>query len=507
MATGCRVRPLSRSLELCVVCLTLSLAGCGGGGMGTSATPTTPTTPAAPTNNPMPTLTSISPSSVTSGASATTITLTGINFIPTTTVTMNDAPVSSTFVNSTSLTTQVSASALQSPGTIAITITNPQPGGGSSGPKILQVQQAPTPGLTTVNLLANDLAWDPINKVIYLSLPSTDGSAGNSVQVVDPTTGNLGASAFAGSEPNQLAVSANSKYIYVGLNGASTLQRLTLPGLGTDIKIGLGSSQTSGPFIALDVQASPTADGTVAVVRGTLNLSPSEDGGVVIYDEGIARPEALCGFIQPGCSGSAQGGLYDSIQWDANATTMYAANNESTGFDFYSIMVSATGFGSVADYNGLVPGFGETIHFDAPTGYVYDDDGGVIDPAAGAIVGTFASSGLMVPDGANRTAYFIGQTQSNFGSSTYTLESYDIRHFTPTATLTINNVVGTPAHLIRWGTNGLAFTTVPNFGVPGATGAVYLYSGAFVAHGGVPSTGSQVPATNVQRSWRREQAR
>ena len=190
------------------------------------------------------------------------------------------------------------------------------------------------------------------------------------------------------------------------------------------------------------------------------------------------------------------------IQWNADASQMFAINTEDTGFDFYTVPVSAMGFGKVVDYGGVGEGFGGTIHFEPTTGYVYQDYGRVINPANGSIVGTFNASGLVAPDGKLGVAFFLGQSQNNFGSSTYTLESFDIHHFTPINTITIDNVVGTPVHLIRWGSNGLAFNTLPSFGSTSKTGQVYLISGSFVdgsTSGGNAST--LRPEENVRRSW------
>ncbi|NYF52698.1 YncE family protein [Tunturiibacter gelidoferens] len=411
--------------------------------------------------------------------------------------------MSTSYTNSTTLTAQLSGADMQVVGSDSISVVNTAPGGGTSNSISFAVTAAPTQGTTVIPIQANDLAWDPVNKKIYLSLPSVDGSTGNSVQVLDPATGSLGASTFAGSEPNLLAVSANSKYLYVSLNGASNVQRMTLPNLGLDILIPLGGDKFDGPFSAMDMQAAPNSDATVAVVRDTPGFSPAEEGGVVIYDDGTARTSALCGWIQAGCF-NASPGLFDSIQWSSDGSTMFAANNEDTGFDFYTIPVTSAGFGKVTDYGGLAGGFGQDIHYDAVTTYVYDDNGRIINPGSGTVVGTFNASGLMVPDGSLGMAFFLGQSIDNFGSSTYTLQSFDIRHFTPIATLTINNVVGTPTHLIRWGTDGLAFTTSNEFGPPGTTGgAVYIVSGSFVQ-----GTGSNVvPAeiSNVQRSWKHPQ--
>ncbi|MGP8094599.1 MAG: IPT/TIG domain-containing protein [Candidatus Sulfotelmatobacter sp.] len=444
--------------------------------------------------NPVPALVSISPNAAATGSAAIAITATGSNFVSSSTVLWNGSALTTSYTNSTTLTAQVPATDLATAGIAAVTVSNPTPGGGTSGAVNFTVGG----GLQVVNILASDLAWDPVNQVIYLSLPSTDGSNGNSVQILNPTTGTLGTAAFAGSEPNLLSVSATSQLLYVSQLGAPTVEVMTLPDLGSDITIQLGSDAFDGPFYAMDLQAAPNADGTVAVVRGAKNVSPVEEGGVVIYDSGTARTNVICGWIQNGCP-NPNNYLMDSIQWKTDGSEMFAANNEETpSFDFYTLAVNASGFGTVTDYPGVVPGFFYHIHYDAPTGNVYDDDGVVVNPSNGTAIGTFAASGLMVPDGTLGAAFFLGQTQQELGTTSYTIESFNITTFAPVGSFTINNVTGAPTALIRWGTNGLAFTTIDSSQSP-PTGGVYLLSGSFVS--GAARRGAS-PAENVQRTWK-----
>jgi hypothetical protein len=376
---------------------------------------------------------------------------------------------------------------LQTTGKATVTVSSPTPGGGTSNALTFAITSTPTSGATVVNVVANDLAWDAVNQTIYLSLPSSDGSNGNSVQGFDPTTANLGTPVLVGKEPYLLSVSANSQYLYVGLNGDNSVQRLTLPKLGTDITIPLGSDPVYGSFHAEDLQAAPNGDGTVAIVRGISSGSPREEGGMVIYDNQTARPNALCGFIQPGCTGS--GDLYDTIQWNGDGSEMFAADNESTGASLYTVPVDSSGFSKVTVYPGVfgthtVPATSQLIHYDKTTGYVYGDDGNVIDPASGTLVGSFPSSGPMVPDGNLNMAFFVSQMPNDVGSSTYTLESFDLQHFTLIRALTLQNINGIPTHLIRWGSNGLAFvanSNASNTNPPdAASGAVYIISGSFI---------------------------
>jgi hypothetical protein len=82
--------------------------------------------------NPVPTITSLSPASAAAGAAAQTLTINGTNFLSASTVTYNAATHTATFVNSTQLTIPLTASDQATPGSYAVVVTNPAPGGGAS---------------------------------------------------------------------------------------------------------------------------------------------------------------------------------------------------------------------------------------------------------------------------------------------------------------------------------------------------------------------------------------
>ncbi len=83
-------------------------------------------------NNPVPTVISLSPPSVTAGAVAETLTINGTNFVATSTVTYHAAAHTPTFVSLTQLTITLSASDQATAGTYAVVVTNLAPGGGAS---------------------------------------------------------------------------------------------------------------------------------------------------------------------------------------------------------------------------------------------------------------------------------------------------------------------------------------------------------------------------------------
>lgn len=86
--------------------------------------------------NPLPTTSSISPDVVVAGGPLFELTVTGTNFVPTSVVTLNSLPRSTTYVSSTELRATVLASDYTAGGAAAIRVSNPSPGGGVSAPFI-----------------------------------------------------------------------------------------------------------------------------------------------------------------------------------------------------------------------------------------------------------------------------------------------------------------------------------------------------------------------------------
>lgn len=101
--------------------------------------------------NPVPTLTSLSPASVYAGDAAFVLTVAGANFTPGAVVRLNGSDRPTTFASTTSLTAEIKAIDLQSPGAASITVANPAPGGGASSALTLTIAAPnPKPVLTTL---------------------------------------------------------------------------------------------------------------------------------------------------------------------------------------------------------------------------------------------------------------------------------------------------------------------------------------------------------------------
>jgi hypothetical protein len=95
------------------------------------------------TSNPSPALSAISPSSVTAGAAAFTLTATGSNFVNGSQITWNGTALTTSYVSTTSLTASISSSLVSAAGLASVAVVSPAPGGGTSSSLTFTINTAP----------------------------------------------------------------------------------------------------------------------------------------------------------------------------------------------------------------------------------------------------------------------------------------------------------------------------------------------------------------------------
>lgn len=143
------------------VSITTTLAAAGGDVRSSSATASNPRVVVElqllsgddPPPAPVPTMTSISPTSATSGSGPLTLTVDGSNFIAGglgSVVRWNGVNLATTYVSPTQLRATLTEANLGSSGTAAVTVFNPAPGGGTSAEQQFNVI-APVPTTTSIS--------------------------------------------------------------------------------------------------------------------------------------------------------------------------------------------------------------------------------------------------------------------------------------------------------------------------------------------------------------------
>ena len=96
--------------------------------------------------NPVPVISSLSPSSSTSGNAAFTLTVNGSNFVSNSMVQWNGADRATAFVSATQLTATILAADIAIAGTANVTVVNPAPGGETSGDSTFTTSNPPAGG-------------------------------------------------------------------------------------------------------------------------------------------------------------------------------------------------------------------------------------------------------------------------------------------------------------------------------------------------------------------------
>ena len=168
-----------------------------------------------------------------------------------------------------SLTASISGADVSNIGTQFVTVSSPEFGTSDPATFLVGTQGGPGYARPVINQPANDLVYDPLRQVIYLSVPAAALTEGNTISVLDLATGAITASQFAGSDPNILAISDDQQYLYAGLDGQSAIERFILPALTMDVGINLGRDPSSEiPYSALDLQVAPGQPHTLAVALG-----------------------------------------------------------------------------------------------------------------------------------------------------------------------------------------------------------------------------------------------
>jgi hypothetical protein len=113
-----------RNRGSCALIIILALAGIALPGSARAQNVRTP--------NPTPSITSLLPSSVTTGAASFKLTVNGTNFISTSTVQWNGSKRPTSYVSANQLTASIAATDVATPTYVAVTVANPTPGGGTS---------------------------------------------------------------------------------------------------------------------------------------------------------------------------------------------------------------------------------------------------------------------------------------------------------------------------------------------------------------------------------------
>jgi hypothetical protein len=253
-------------------------------------------------NNPVPTITSLTPSSATAGAAAQTLTINGTNFISTSTVTYDGVAHAATFISSSELTVSLSASDQTAAGNYAVVVTNLAPGGGSSnvvnftvtlannGLQISSLSETtanPFDSLTisgsglNAGTSAISVLFVPENGDAAVMIPVSEATS-SGVQVMVPAFISLTSGAFTAETVDVQVVEFTSSVLYLS-NRVTGLQVNAFPTVRGGTPVG---SMTAALLLStLNISGSIlTAEGTNATFSNTATALAqfNSDAGALI---------------------------------------------------------------------------------------------------------------------------------------------------------------------------------------------------------------------------------
>lgn len=384
--------------------------------------------------NPTPAVSSLSPSSAIAGSPATTLTVSGSGFVSNSAVTYNGVAHAATFANSGQLTIQLSTTDLATAGTFQVIVTNPAPGGGSSG-------------AVNFTVTASQVSITP-SSFTFANVPIGTTSA--------PQTGTL--SATGGSVP----VTADT------LTGAG----FGLSGITFPVTIPAGQSVSFS--VTFTPSSTGTTTGSVAFANNGTNLAlPATLSGT---GAGLTLSPANLTFPSPVPDGTS------SAQSTAGTLTAVGTNVTINS----APITQSGGGGSAFSVSGL-PAFPFTIN--AGSSQTFNV---TFAPAAGSP--GLASGTITFMTGANNVAQTVSGTGARnvlltWGASSTSGVTYNVYRCSGTCTSALTNF-----NQIATGIGALTYTDADAALVSGQT---YVYAVTAVAAGAestpAVSNGATVP--------------
>jgi hypothetical protein len=454
VSNGC-TQPLAASYGFCSIALSFAPSASGtqtGSLLITSNDPVTPQLTVALTGvgdaiYAVPSIASTNVATVLINNGPVTLTITGANFYPQSVAQLNGVALVTTFMSNSELQAVIPASSLTSIGEQYLTIVNPVPGGGTSASVTITPYQ-------TLLIQPSALASVAATGMLYAAIPASSTANPNTVIPINPVTGIEGTPIPVGKNPQFLAASSDGAYLYVANQTDETVQRINLTTNAVERTFPFTPNiycQECVNLSAVDLETVPGNPQEVLLSQGGI-LSLYNDAGLVNYIPGPA-----CCFADPN---------FSSIALAGNPLTVYGLPFSFGGNYFQIANLSSTG-----------------LQYTRPTGYtggqnnstgalvisdgtlLYTSAGQVWNPATQTEVGTLAvqignitsdpNAASIVLDSSLGELYEIG-SQSSTGN--VEIVGYGLKSLAVTGSLSFAPLYWpTESHLVRWGTNGLAF--------------------------------------------------
>ncbi len=414
-------------------------------------------------NNPLPSVSNISPASVSVGSAAFTLTLTGSGFIAGSVVRVNGATRSTTFVSGTQLTAAIPATDVASAGTLSVSVANPSPGGGTSATLTLAVNNSgPNPqptlsGLSPDSVIAGSGAFTltlngtnfvPASVVqvngsnrtttfisstrLTAAIPASDVAAASfpSISVLNPAPGGgIWSLTFAVNNPQPTlsglspdSVIAGSGTLTLTLNGTNFIPASVVQVNGSNrTTTFVGSTRITAAIPASDVASASFPSISV--------LNPGPGGGVYALTFAVNNPQPTLSSLSPDSVIAGSGALtltLNGTNFIPASVVQMNGSNRTTTFVSSTRLTAAMPAGDVASasfpsISVLNPGPGGGVYaltfaVNNPQPTLSNLSPASVTAGSGAFTLTlngtnFIPASVVQVNGSNRTTTFVSSTR------------------------------------------------------------------------------------------------
>jgi uncharacterized protein (TIGR03437 family) len=281
----------------------------------------------------------------------------------------------------------------------------------------------PTPtvdpsGAIRIPLQTGGLAFDSTRNHLLASVAGiSGGTLGNTIAQIDPASGHIVGSIFAGSEPGPISLTDDGSRVFTGLAGAPMVVPVNLQSMAAEQPypvldalppLSVVWPEYNGWFVE-DLVTLQGAAESVAVVRSTDMEGPRS---IVVYDSGVARPNIL-----------EQNYLADRIYRADAADALFSLDLQDSSFALNRLLVGSNGIAIDRQLIPIVGTFNGTFAYES--GDLYSSDGTIWTGAAPTEIGAVAGDGVPVPfPDQNAVAYASVDNYGNIDVWLFALNTY-----------------------------------------------------------------------------------
>jgi Abnormal spindle-like microcephaly-assoc'd, ASPM-SPD-2-Hydin/Beta-propeller repeat len=431
------------------------------------------------------------------GSGPITLQVYGANFYPASVVLVDGTAQQTIYMNQQQLQTTLSSAATSAVGEVAISVSNPAPGGGTSVSVPLTLYQV-------ASLDATFLTSVPGSPLIYASIPSSASTNPNTVIAINPTTGALGTPIPVGNNPGLLAPSSDGSYLFVVANQDLTVQRINLSTKQVEKTFAFPPNGTTccGALAATDLKGLPGSPKEVVLAT---NIPGYGFGEIALYND-----TGMVNYVPP--SSIVFPPAFGSFAYAGSPLTIYALPFTLVQNFFSIVTIGSGGLGYTPLTGGNYGGnntTGSTVASDGTL--LYTSAGQVWNPTTQKQAGSFPVTTYndtsypnlynLVVDTSSGHIFVIGAENYLADSSSVVLSAYSQSSLALTGSLALPQVSLTSSQsLVRWGSIGFAFVAADP---SGTSQAVYLLTSSLAGSATsnpVPQIGSISPSSTPQGS-------